>query len=289
MTKFSSGDNPTTRSKNVRKRISARLESIRIDKGEESSALCESLRQQLDSQETELRLANERVDHLTKDLQKFVSAVSHDLRNPLRTISGFSELLREECLEQLDDNGKDHIARIVGGAARLGKLFASVSEYSQVYSKGASFCETDLNEVFDDAISDLHEPIKEAKAVVTRDALPLVMGDQIQLTQLLRHLIDNSIQFRSDSPQIHVTSCQDGDRHLIKVSDNGIGIAEKNTETAFEIFRRFGYEQKDLGGAGAGLAICRHIVERHGGTIQIESELGVGTTVLFSMIPVESS
>ena len=244
----------------------------------------ETAREPIPSQRQTSDDDREKTNRANQHLQEFVYAVSHDLKMPLRAVNGFSNLLADEYSEQLDDKGKKYIKRIIDGAVHLEQLISCVTEISRICSQKPNFGDIDLNELMEHVIDDLHEVIEETSAVVTWDPLPTVSGDEVQMPQLFRHLLDNGIRFRSETPvKIHVSYnvCEIG--HEFKVSDNGIGIDKKDHDRAFTMFQRIGVQDTESAGLGAGLTICRRIVERHGGQIKLESESGFGTQVTFSI------
>lgn len=292
---YSISDNGVATSTRTRKRLSESLVPVRRESKVSYSAIAQidfdatpveriPSPELLQEHVTALEMARENTNLAKADLQQFVNAVSHDLRTPLRAITGFSELLTQEYSDRLDDNGKDYINRIVDGTVRIQKLINCVTELSRICSKEPEFVDVDLNEVVENVMDDLHQSIDESNAVLTWESLPTVSGDPVQLLQLFRHLIENSIRFDNDvAPQIHI-SCESSETGcLVKVCDNGIGIAKKDQENAFKMFRRIGIQERGSMGLGAGLTICRKIVERHSGQIGLESEPGAGTKVIFSI------
>ena len=223
-------------------------------------------------------------------LQEFVYAISHDLKTPLRAINGFSTLLANDYAEQLDDKGKRYLKRITDGSVLIDQLISGLTELSRICAEESNFVQIAMNEVVEDVVDDLRELIEETAAVVTWDPLPKVFGDAMQLMQLFRNLIENGIRFRSKAPvKIHVSYKTIEIGHQFEVRDNGIGIDEKDYERAFTMFRRVGVQDAETIGLGAGLTICRRIVERHGGQIKLESELEFGTRVIFSIHSKSSS
>lgn len=283
----------------VKKRLSQRLVPLRQIKHSRSDdtigtpdRCCEvdpdALNEQLAQQAKALASANDRADQLKDDLLRFVSAASHDLRTPLRAVAGFSKLLEQDCYEQLCEDGKDYLNRIVAGTDRMQRLINAITEYSRISALVPQPTEVDLNDVFENAVSDLQAKIIEANAVVIKRNLPVVVADNTQLSQILRHLIENSISFGgTDSPKVTVSTVREEDRWLVQVKDNGRGIPADQIESAFEMFRRIDYVEKDQGNLGAGLAICKRIIQRQGEEINIQSELGVGTTVTFSIADID--
>jgi signal transduction histidine kinase len=234
---------------------------------------------------TELKLAQYAADlsRSNGELEQFAYVASHDLQEPLRMVASFSQLLARRYQGKLDQDADEFIAFAVDGATRMQQLINDLLAYSRVGTKGKLPAPTDLNEVLSNAEANLHEAIKESKAEVTHGSLPIVDGDHVQLTQLLQNLLANAIKFRSQEPlRIQVSAqAQDGD-WLVSVQDNGIGIAKEHQERIFAIFQRL-HARDEYTGTGIGLAICKKIVERHGGRIWVESVPGQGATFNFSI------
>ena len=291
---YKTPDGTTQKNARTNKRLSKNLVPIRrvavSDANEteqndtDDELLNDTARETMTSQRQKLENDREKTNQANLHLQEFVYAVSHDLKMPLRAVNGFSNLLVDEYTEQLDDKGKKYIQRIIAGAVHLEQLISCVTEFSRICAQKPDFVDIDMNELMEHVIDDLHEVIEETSAVVTWDPLPTVSGDRVQMLQLFRHLLENGIRFRSETPvKIHVSyhACEIG--HEFKVSDNGIGIDKKDHDRAFTMFRRIGVQDTGTMGLGAGLTICRRIVERHGGQIKLESEPGFGTQVTFSI------
>ena len=255
-------------------------ENATNDKLRSHDAACEKTPRQ----RQELDVDRERSNQANLYLQEFVYAVSHDLKTPLRAINGFSQLLAKEYKEDLDSKGKRYIQRIVDGADQMQRLLNCCTEFSRVCSKEPQFVDVEMNELMEQVTNELYHAIKQANAVVTWDPLPTVFGDEVQILTLFRHLCENGIRFRSQTPpKIHVSYGVSESNQVFKVTDNGIGIEERDHEKVFVMFRRIGLQDSQDAGLGAGLAICRRIVERHGGQIKLESEPGVGTQIIFSI------
>jgi len=219
-----------------------------------------------------------------EELQQFAYVASHDLQEPLRTVSIYTQLLAKRYKGQLEGDADQFISFIVDSAQRMETLIHDLLDFSQVEARGADFftsisCEA----VLDDAIRNLRSLIEESGAIVTRELLPVVNGDTVQLTRLFQNLLVNSIKYRSDdTPRIHIAaSCGTGE-WLFSVKDNGIGIEPQYAEKVFGIFRCLQPRDKSSG-SGMGLAICRKIVSRHEGRIWVESELGKGATFCFTL------
>jgi PAS domain S-box-containing protein len=219
-----------------------------------------------------------------EELQQFAYVASHDLQEPLRTVSVYAQLLAKRYRGQLQGDADQFIRFIVEGAGHMQTLIHDLLDFSRVDARGADFftrinCET----VLDDAIRNLRSLIEESGAVVTRDPLPALAGDAVQLTRLFQNLLVNSIKYRGENiPRIHVAAeARDGE-WCFSVTDNGIGIEPKYAEKIFGIFKCLQPRDKSSG-SGMGLAICRKILSRHNGRIWVESELGKGATFYFTL------
>lgn len=227
-----------------------------------------------------------RADELARsnaDLQQFAYVASHDLQEPLRMISSYLGLLSRRYQGKLDKEADEFIDFAVDGAKRMQQFIGDLLEYSRVDARGKAFEPVQWESVYDETVANLEAAIKESGAVITRDALPTVVGDHVQFVQLLQNLIGNAIKFRGeDAPRIHVSAEKLDGEWRFSVTDNGIGIAAEDHARAFQMFERINAD-KSKPGTGVGLAICGKIVERHGGHIWVESQLGVGSTFYFTM------
>jgi PAS domain S-box-containing protein len=229
-----------------------------------------------------------------KELEQFAYVASHDLQEPLRMITSYTQLIAKRYKEQLDSDAKEFMHFAVDGATRMQKLIQGLLEYSRVGTRGKPFVQTRCDEILTSALANLKLAIDEAGAVVTRDPLPEIISDPVQLTQLFQNLIGNALKFRSkDAPRIHIaverraradaaTLNVPPYEWIFRVSDNGIGIEPQYYERIFVIFQRL-HTQDKYPGTGIGLAICKKIVERHGGRIWVESRPGEGTTFFFAL------
>jgi len=218
------------------------------------------------------------------ELEQFAHIASHDLQEPLRSISSFAQLLLKRYKNKLDSNADEYIDFIVGGALRLKNLIIDLREYSRIGARGKPFKEMDTNLTLTNALKDLNHQIKRENAKITHDPLPVIVADETQIKQLFQNLISNGIKFRSkESPKIHITGKLENDHWLFSVCDNGIGIDSQYFERIFVIFQRL-HKADEYEGTGIGLAICKKIVERHRGKIMVESELEKGSTFSF-LIP----
>jgi PAS domain S-box-containing protein len=238
------------------------------------------------------------------ELEQFASVVSHDLKEPLVSLGGFAEVLREKYEDKLDSKAKTLITRIINGSIRMESLIKDLLAYAKVNSAVNPFRPVSCNTVLAIALSNLGRAIGESAADITSDDLPNVVGEETQLIQLFQNLIGNAIKYRKDQPpRIHVSAQSLGDADvnsrntishsmlrtshsetgwLISISDNGIGIDPAYFERIFEIFYRL-HQDAQYPGTGIGLAVCRKIVERHGGRIWVESEPGKGATFFFTL------
>ena len=188
------------------------------------------------------------------------------------------QLLAKRYKGKLDSNADDFINYAVDGATRMQILINDLLAYSRVGTRGKEFKELSCERILDMALSNLRAVVEQSGAVVTRDPLPVVMGDDTQLVQLIQNLVGNAIKFcRDKAPRIHVSADQKGNEWVFSVRDNGMGIEPEFFERIFLLFQRL-QNRKDYAGTGIGLAICKKVVERHGGRIWVASELGKGST-----------
>jgi chemotaxis family two-component system sensor kinase Cph1 len=222
-----------------------------------------------------------------RELEHFAYIASHDLRAPLRTISSFARLVQQRCIDKLDAESKELFGFIDIGIQQMNELIDGVLELARVDTKGGALEPVDLTALCQRAIMSLNATISEARAEVTHDNLPAVMGDRRQLVQLLQNLIGNAVKFRNEVPPVvHVSAEQWEDKWRLSVRDNGIGIEAKDVERIFGIFKRL-HAQSEYPGCGIGLSICKKIVERHNGRIWVESQPGQGTVFYFTLPSVD--
>lgn len=217
------------------------------------------------------------------ELQQFAYVASHDLQTPLRTISGFVQLLQRGYGDKLGEEAKEWIGRSVSGAERMQQLIQGLLEYSRVGSAGQSCGPVDLNEVVRDVRNDLAALAEEAGARIEVEELPVVLGDRRRLGQLLSNLLVNALKYRGETaPEVRVWAERDGAGWRVGVRDNGIGIDPRHHRRVFEIFRRL-HTEREYPGTGIGLAVCERIVHGHGGRIWVESAGGAGSTFYFTI------
>ncbi len=219
-----------------------------------------------------------------KELEQFAYVASHDLQEPLRMVAGFVSLLEKKYKGRLDEKADKYIRFAVDGSLRMEKLIEGLLAYSRVSTRGIEFRRVDLEQVFNEAAANLSAAIRESKAHVTRDDLPAVMGDETQLLQLLQNLIGNAVKFRKTDvpPEVHISAQKKETEWLFEVRDNGIGIKKEDFGKLFQVFQRL-HSREEYPGTGIGLAVCKKIVERHGGRIWVESVPGEGTSFFFTI------
>jgi len=243
----------------------------------------ENLEQQVAERTAELSSRNEQLLSSNEELQQFAYIAAHDLQSPLRSIAGFAQLLQKKYQARHDAEADAWTERLVSAALRMQDLITNLQKYSQVDSRGGRFEPTDMNEVFRGVVGVQEATIRQTDAQVTSDDLPVVLGDPIQLGQVLLNLIDNGLKYRGrDPPRVHVSAALQQNDWLFSVRDNGIGIPETQWRKIFEIFRRL-HTQEAYPGTGLGLALCRRIIHRHGGRIWVASHPGQGSTFYFTL------
>ncbi|MCX6684720.1 MAG: PAS domain S-box protein [Methanoregula sp.] len=218
------------------------------------------------------------------ELQQFAYIASHDLQEPLRAISGFTELLVKRYHGKIDEKADTYIDFITEGTTRMQQMIQDLLTYSRVQTQVHEFVLIDSNTSFDLAISDLQVATKEHNAVITKDLLPSIYADREQITKMFQNLISNAIKFNKPGvvPNVHISAKQDVNNWIFSVSDNGIGIDQQYADRIFKIFQRL-HTRDEYPGTGIGLAICKRIAEQHGGTIWIESVPGSGSTFYFTI------
>ncbi len=218
------------------------------------------------------------------ELQQFAYVASHDLQEPLRTVTSYLALLQRRYQGRLGDDADTFIGYATDGAQRMSTLIKAVLAYSRVGTHGAAFGPADCAALVGAATANLEARIAETGARVVHEALPTVHGDAAQLGQLFQNLIGNALKFTRPGvpPQVRVSAERQGGRWLVRVADNGIGIAPAHAGRIFQMFGRL-HTRDEYEGTGIGLAVCQRIVERHGGRIWVESAPGQGATFLFTL------
>ena len=231
---------------------------------------------ELDRSARELKRSNE-------DLDQFAYVASHDLQEPLRAVTGYLDMLKRKHKDELSEEAGVFVQHAVDGAKRMHALITDLLKYARVNTRGAELMPTDCNKVLDDTLANLKIAIQESGATVDRQALPTVNGDKVQLTQVFQNLIGNAIKFRGErAPVVDVSAVRDDGQWKISIRDNGIGFDMSHADRIFQIFKRL-HTRTAYQGTGIGLAICKKIVERHGGVIWAESVPGEGTAFHFTL------
>ncbi|MBI4783081.1 MAG: PAS domain-containing protein [Oscillatoriophycideae cyanobacterium NC_groundwater_1537_Pr4_S-0.65um_50_18] len=239
---------------------------------------------------TDRKQAEQALQQLTIDLQRsnqeleqFAYVASHDLQEPLRAITSYTQLLAKRYQGQLDEKADKYIYYVVDGAARMQQLIQDLLAYSRVGRYELKLQPTDCNVILKQVRNDLQVAIAESNAVITVDALPTIPADTAQVTQLFQNLIGNALKYHGQAaPIIRISASQQGKDWIFSIQDNGIGIEPQYAERIFEIFQRL-HTRREYDGTGLGLAICKKIVERHHGRIWVESTLGQGATFYFTL------
>lgn len=235
--------------------------------------------------EEELTSRTEELARSNAELEQFAYIASHDLQEPLRMVTSYVQLLERRYKERLDKDADDFIGYIVAGAARMKTLIDDLLSYSRVGTRGKNLGAVNCSKVLQGVLANLQLVIEEEQATVTYDPLPVVRGDEVQLGQVLQNLLENALKFRGADPlRVHIGAERKNGVWVFSVSDNGVGIDPLYFQRIFVIFQRL-HPIGRYKGTGIGLAICKKIVERHGGVIWVESQPGKGATFKFT-IPV---
>jgi PAS domain S-box-containing protein len=231
----------------------------------------------------ELELKARELTRSNEELQQFAYVASHDLQEPLRMISSYTQLLGRRYGETLDGDAKEFMAYIVDGSARMKQLIEDLLAYSRVGTRGRDFQKIDSNASLSRALANLRASIESSGAVITHDPMPEVVADGAQLSQVFQNLIGNAIKFRTEeSPKIHVAATAQENSWAFAVTDNGIGLDTQYADRIFMMFQRL-HNKAEYPGTGIGLAIVKKIVERHGGRIWVESQPGKGAMFGFTI------
>ena len=246
---------------------------VRLQQAEEKLAKANI---ELHRQATELRRSNE-------ELQQFAYVVSHDLQEPLRAIGVYSELLISQYQQEADAEVQEYARYITEGIERMRTLMTELLQYARVESQTKAVTLTDCHQIVLQVLEDLQLSIEETGAQITCDPLPAVYADRRRLAQVLRNLLSNALKYHGPQPvRIHISASQkDGEWHF-QVHDNGIGIDPQFADRIFVIFQRL-HLRHEYPGTGIGLAMCKKIIEQHGGRIWVESRLGEGATFFFTL------
>jgi light-regulated signal transduction histidine kinase (bacteriophytochrome) len=253
----------------------------------ENARLYEQAQQEIaERKRAEKRIERYAVDleRSNRDLEQFAYAVSHDLQEPLRVVKSYLRLLEDRYSDQLESKAEEYVDHAVDGAERMQEMIGALLDLSRVGTQGDDPAPADAEEILKRVLGSLERAIEDAGAEVTHGQLPTVMADEAQLAQVFQNLIANAIKFRKEDvpPRVHVSAEREGDEWVFSVADNGIGIDPDQAERIFEVFQRL-HTEEEYSGLGIGLALCRRIVERHGGRIWVESEPGEGSTFTFTL------
>ena len=233
--------------------------------------------------EQELQKINAELLQSNQELEQFAYVASHDLREPLRMVISFTQLLSQKYEKQLDEEADTIIGFAVNGAKRMEILIEDLLSYSRLGKQKKTFKLVNCNLVIKKTLANLKVSIEENLAVIKVRPLPQVVGDEVQLVQLFQNLINNALIYQSEiPPEVEISAVSQQQGWLFSIKDNGIGISAENSKRIFEVFQRLHPKDK-YSGTGIGLAICKKIVERHGGRIWVESELGKGSTFKFTL------
>ncbi len=229
----------------------------------------------------------ETVDELkrsNKELERFAYVSSHDLQEPLRMVTLFSQLLEKRYKDKLDKDADEFIEYIVEGSQRMKQLIDDLLEYSRVTSRAKEFEKVEIEKVLDIVLTNLSISIVEYNVKISHDPLPTVFGDQNQLLQVFQNLLINAIKFHGPNPpKIHISVHNNKKEWVFEVADNGIGIDPEHQRQIFEVFKRLNHNREDYPGSGIGLSITQKIIIHHGGRIWVESKLGEGSTFYFTI------
>jgi signal transduction histidine kinase len=257
--------------------MTARLKTITVSRDELATEVENRKRA-----EAQLKKAVLDLERSNKELEQFAYVASHDLQEPLRMVSSYTQLLAQRYEGLLDDKARKYIDYAVDGAVRMQRLINDLLTFSRVGTRGRPAEPTDAHAALGEAIVNLSAAIEENGAIVTTDDLPTVLADATQLVQVFQNLVANAIKFRGEAaPRVHVSARDQGSEWVFSVRDNGIGIEPQHRNRLFVIFQRL-HTRDEYPGTGIGLAVCKRIVERHGGTIWFESEPGSGATFFFT-------
>jgi PAS domain S-box-containing protein len=235
------------------------------------------------SAEAHLLQKVEELNRSNEELGQFAYIASHDLQEPLRMVASYTQLLSRRYKGKLDADADEFISFAVDGATRMQRLIQDLLAYSRIGTKGKDLLDTSSEVALKTALSNLRGAIEESGALVSHDPLPNVMADETQLVQLFQNLVGNAIKYQNPgTPRIHIAALNGGKQYRFSVQDNGLGIDPQYFERIFGMFQRL-HKREEFAGTGIGLAICKKIVERHGGQISVESQPGMGSTFRFAL------
>lgn len=268
--------NKKLKDRQIHKEILLKKEQHLINELQQSNAELKNIHHELTNTIRKLEISN-------SELQQFAYVASHDLKEPLRMVTSFLQLLKKRYSNQLDDDAKEFIDFAVDGAKRMHNLIEDLLAYSRIITKGKEFTAVNMADVIEQVLINLKVSLDENCAIVTHDPLPTINADESQMIQLLQNLIENSIKYRGENdPRIHINAQDNDEEWSFNVRDNGIGMDPKHTKQIFMIFKRL-HTNQEYEGTGIGLAIIKRIVDRHYGNVGVESELGKGSNFFFTI------
>ncbi|MGP3914044.1 sensor histidine kinase [Nonomuraea sp. 10N515B] len=261
--------------------------TLQVDRPAELAELSSHLDAMRDRVVSAWRVASDQAEELRRsngELEQFAYVASHDLQEPLRKVASFTQMLEQRYSEQLDERARQYIHYAVDGAKRMQLLINDLLDFSRVGRATGERTVTDSGEALNQALENLSATLEDTETTVTRDDLPKVKGNRLQLTQLFQNLIENAIKFRSEAPpRVHIGVKRSGDMWEFSCSDNGIGVESKYADRIFLIFQRL-HPRDVYPGTGIGLALCRKIVEYHGGQMWLDkSAEGQGATFRWTL------
>ncbi len=230
----------------------------------------------------ELQIYSKKLEQSNGDLQQFAYVASHDLQEPLRMVSSYLQLLEKRYVQNLDHDAQEFIKFAVDGAKRMHKLINDLLAYSRLNTRGNEFKGISTQKVLNKVLNNLEFFITEKNAMVTHENLPEIFGDESQIIQLFQNIIVNGIKFNVNQPRIHISAWETDEHWFFSFKDNGIGIPQEHQGRVFEIFQRL-HTKEEYDGTGIGLAICNRIIQRHGGSIWLESQENQGTIFYFTV------
>jgi len=235
-----------------------------------------------------LAIKNSALLRANEELDQFARVVSHDLKDPLAVVVAYLELIQRRHVDTLNPEAREFIDYAMDGAVRMQQLIKDLLAFCRLNTRSAAFTQTSCSEAVERALDNLSLEIADAQAQISIDPLPEIVAESTQLIRLFQNLIGNAIKFRgAERPNIHITSTRSlgssgDDEWIFSVRDNGIGMSERNLKRIFQVFKRL-HTADEYPGTGIGLAICKKIVEHHGGNLWVESTVGQGTTFFFSL------
>ncbi len=238
-----------------------------------------------DHEKTEIKLEKliDKLEISNKELEQFAYVSSHDLKEPLRMITSFLQLLQRRYADNLDEDANDFINFAVEGAKRLDMMINDLLEYSRIGSKERELNYIHSEKIVELVLTNLKTLIEDKNAIVTYDSLPIIYANEYQMIQLFQNLISNGIKYNEQkNPKVHISIDEKDDEYIFSVKDNGIGINKSHLKRIFTIFQRL-HTREEYDGSGIGLAISLRILQQHGGKIWVESEPGKGSTFYFTL------